>query len=253
MPKVKFCFEDLEFDKSESSVKIHQRETIKPKDKFQIENLKWTPKQKKFIELALLKETQVVLTTGPAGSSKTLLATFCALQLLNQQRISDIIYMRSAVESSDARLGFLPGDAENKLQYYNLPFMDKLDELVSPSTLKNLHKDKRLSIHPVNFARGMNWNAKCIIFDECQNSSIKEIITVLTRIGKFCKVFLLADPDQTDLKNGNRGGFLKIYKLLNDAKSKNKGIYNFEFSQEDIVRSELVKYLSERFKELALN
>ena len=99
----------------------------------------------------------------------------------------------------------------------------------------------------------MNWNTKCIIFDECQNSSIKEIITVLTRVGKFCKVFLLADPAQTDLKNGNKGGFLKIYNLLNDSKSKNKGIHNFEFSHEDIVRSELVKYLSERFKELALN
>tara|TARA_R100000008_G_scaffold86663_1_gene80733 strand:+ start:7642 stop:8406 length:765 start_codon:yes stop_codon:yes gene_type:complete len=251
MPKVTFCFEDLEFDGKASKVKIHQRETIKPKDKFQIENLKWTEKQKQFIELALNKETQVLLTDGPAGTSKTLLATYCALHLLNQQKVSDIIYMRSAVESSEARLGFLPGDAEEKLQYYNLPFMDKLDELISPTSLKNLQKDKRISCHPVNFARGMSWNAKCIIFDECQNSSLKEIITVLTRMGQFSKIFLLADPTQTDLKNGNRGGFKKIYDLLNDEKSKEMGINTFKFGHEDVVRSELVKYLSERFSEMA--
>lgn len=250
MPKVTFCFEDLDYDNEESLVKIHQRETIKPKDKFQIGNLKWTTNQKKFIRKALLKDTKVMLVDGPAGTSKTLLATFCALQLLNQQKVSDIIYVRSAVESSESRLGYLPGDAEEKLHYYNMPFMDKLDELITPSVLKNLIKDKRISCHPVNFARGMSWNGKCVIFDECQNSSLKEIVTVLTRIGQFSRIFLLADPAQTDLKNGNRGGFKKIYDLFNDDRSMKQGIQTFKFTHEDVVRSELVKYLCERFEEL---
>ena len=71
-----------------------------------------------------------------------------------------------------------------KLRFFNLPFLDKLDELLAESRIEKLEKEGRISMFPVNFARGMNWNAKCIILDEAQNSTEKEIITVLTRLGK---------------------------------------------------------------------
>jgi phosphate starvation-inducible protein PhoH len=162
----------------------------------------------------------------------------------------DIIYMRSAVESSDSRLGFLPGDADEKLHYYNLPFMDKLDELLHETTVKKLQKEKRVSIHPVNFARGMSWNSKAIIMDESQNSSMREIVTVLTRIGKYSRAFILADPMQTDLKNGNRGGFDKIFDVFDNEESREMGIETFEFTAEDIVRSELTKFVVTKIAEL---
>ena len=158
--------------------------------------------------------------------------------------------MRSAVESSDSRLGFLPGDADEKLHYYNLPFMDKLDELLHAATVKKLQKEKRVSIHPVNFARGMSWNSKAIIMDESQNSSIREIVTVLTRIGKYSRAFILADPMQTDLKNGNRGGFDKIFDVFDNEESREMGIETFEFTAEDIVRSELTKFVVTKIAEL---
>ena len=151
--------------------------------------------------------------------------------------------MRSAVESSDSRLGFLPGDADEKLHYYNLPFMDKLDELLNEETVKKLQKEKRVSIHPVNFARGMSWNGKAILLDEAQNSSFREIVTVLTRIGKYSRCFIMADPMQTDLKNGNRGGFEKLYGGFDDEESKSMGVHTFEFDESDIVRSELTKFI----------
>ena len=122
MPKVKSTrdFESLEI--LDGKVKVHQRETLKHKDTFYIDELNWTEKQKKFIDISLKKNTRVILCKGPAGSSKTLIAVYSALNLLNLSKVSDIIYMRSAVESSDSRLGFLPGDADEKLHYYNLPF-----------------------------------------------------------------------------------------------------------------------------------
>ena len=158
--------------------------------------------------------------------------------------------MRSAVESSDSRLGFLPGDADEKLHYYNLPFMDKLDELLSETTVKKLQKEKRVSIHPVNFARGMSWNSKAIILDEAQNSSLREIVTVLTRIGKYSRAFILADPMQTDLKNGQRGGFGKTFSIFDNKESRDMGIETFEFGTEDIVRSALTKFIVSKLSKL---
>ena len=102
---------------------------------------------------------------------------------------------------------------------------------------------------PVNFARGMNWKGKCIILDEAQNSTIKEITTVLTRMGEGSRCFVLADPMQTDLKNGNRGGFLKLYDIFNGEDSKAMGIHTFEFNEEDIVRSELTKFIVTKINE----
>ena len=234
--------------KKDTSPQVHQRDKIKAN--IDIKELNWTEKQKKFIELALHKDTKIMLINGPAGSSKSLISTYCALKLMNEKRISDIIYIRSAVESSDSKLGFLPGDASEKLHFYNLPFLEKLDELLCKRDVEELEKESRVSIYPVNYSRGMSWNAKCIIFDEAQNSTQKEIITVLTRLGKFSKCFVLADPFQTDLPPGKGGAFEKIHKVFSDQESKDNGIVSFDFNEDDIMRSELVKFLVKKFKNL---
>jgi len=158
--------------------------------------------------------------------------------------ISDIMYLRSAVESSESKLGFLPGSAEDKLRFYNMPFLDKLDELLVNTRPEKLEEEKRISMFPVNFARGMNWPAKCVILDEAQNSSLKEIITVLTRMGPQSRCFVLADPMQTDIRNEcHQGGFYNLLKIFNDEESRENGIHTFEFSEDDIMRSKLVKFL----------
>jgi phosphate starvation-inducible protein PhoH len=215
-----------------------------------VNQLPWTEKQKEFFKIALDKDTKVLFVNGPAGTAKTLLAVYCSLQLLNMKVISDIMYLRSAVESSEAKLGFLPGSAEDKLRFYNLPFLDKLDELLTESRAEKLESEGRISMFPVNFARGMNWVSKCIILDEAQNSTQKEIITVLTRMGKNSRCFVLADPMQTDLRSGTGGSFEKIYKVFSDEESAEHGIHTFQFTEEDIMRSELVKFVSKKLKTL---
>ena len=115
---------------------------------------------------------------------------------------------------------------------------------MSTKESEKLEKDKRISMFPVNFARGMNWKNKCIILDEAQNSTEKEITTVLTRLGKNSRCFLLADPMQTDLKREQiQNGFTNLSKLFSDQESEDMGIHSFEFTEEDIMRSELVKFL----------
>lgn len=212
--------------------------------KIKLNQFPWTEKQKEFFRIALDYNTKIVFVGGPAGTSKTLLATYCGLQLLNMKTISDIMYLRSAVESSDKSLGYLPGDANEKLRFYNLPLLDKLGELLTESTAQKLEDQNRVSMFPVNFARGMNWQDKCIILDEAQNSTKKEIITVLTRMGKGSRAFILADPMQTDLRSDSvKGGFEELHKIFSDEESQNMGVYNFQFTEDDIMRSELVKFL----------
>jgi phosphate starvation-inducible protein PhoH len=222
------------------------------KRQIKLNQFPWTEKQKEFFRVALDPSTNVVFVNGPAGTSKTLLSVYCGLQLLNMKVADDIMYLRSAVESSDKSLGYLPGDANEKLRFYNLPFLDKLDELLTESTAQKLEDQKRISMFPVNFARGMNWKHKCIILDEAQNSSVKEIITVLTRMGEGCRCFVLADPMQTDLKSeSSQGGFEGLSHIFSDEESVNMGIYTFEFSEEDIMRSELVKFLIKKIHKFA--
>jgi phosphate starvation-inducible PhoH-like protein len=218
------------------------------KTSLKIKELDWTQKQKDFFRTALSDETNIMFVKGPAGTSKSLLSVYCGIRLLNKKSISDIMYLRSAVESSESRLGFLPGSAEEKLSFYNLPFLDKLEELVTNCSVEKLEKEGRISMFPVNFARGMSWNGKFIILDEAQNSSKKEIITVLTRLGVGSKCFILGDPMQTDLR-GNNAAFDRMFELFSDDQSKSAGINTFEFDEEDIMRSDLVKFLVKKLKE----
>ena len=163
------------------------------------------------------------------------------------------MYLRSAVESSAHSLGFLPGSAEDKLKFYNLPFLDKLDELLAGTKVTKLQDEERVSMFPVNFARGLHWPSKVIILDEAQNSSYKELTTVLTRMGKHSRCFILADPMQTDLRHGG-GAFGAMYNLFrNDEESMNHGVQTFKFDEEDIMRSELVKFLVKKLRDVPNN
>ena len=221
------------------------RRTIK------VNQLPWTDKQKDFFKVALNHDTRIMFVNGPAGTSKSLLAVYCGLQLLNMKAISDIMYLRSAVESSDSKLGYLPGTAEDKLRFYNLPFLDKLDELLPTTRAEKLEQEGRISMFPVNFARGMNWRSKCVILDEAQNSSMKEITTVLTRLGQGSRCFVLADPMQTDLRNRDQiGGFEALYKTFSDQQSQEMGIHTFEFNTDDIMRSALCKFIVKKIRSI---
>jgi phosphate starvation-inducible PhoH-like protein len=227
---------------------VYQRDKVN--FEFLIKELPWTEKQKQLIELGLNKNVKCIFIKGPAGSSKTLTSVYLALHLLRAKKVSDIIFVRSAVESADSKIGYLPGTIDEKLEAYMVPFMEKIDELLQQNDKNKLKNDNRFSTTPVNYIRGLHWPAKCIIVDECQSITMKELITTITRIGQFSKVFLLGDPKQTDLPAGKAGGFESLYSLFNDEESREQGIYTFEFTEEDIVRSDFVKFIVRKLEQI---
>ncbi len=200
-----------------------------------------TEKQKEFLALASDKTTKIIFVSGPAGTSKTFLAVFHALTMINEKRVSDLIYVRSAVECSDAKLGFLPGEADEKMAPYIQPLLDKMTELLPKGDIDILVKEERVTGIPVGFLRGLNFNAKVIIGDEAQNMTFKELFTLITRTGEFSKVFILGDPEQSDI-NG-KSGFIKMLSHFDDEESRRNGIHVFRFTEDDIVRSGLVQFI----------
>ena len=211
-----------------------------------VRELNWTEKQKAFIELTTDKKTRVMFLSGPAGTSKTVLAVRSALQLMNLKKASEIIYVRSVVESASLSLGSLPGEAQDKFRPFAMPLLDKLEELLPAGDIKKLLTTERIKPIPVNYLRGASYNANVVIVDEAQNFTLPELITVITRIGKFSKFIILGDPMQTDLKNKDSSGFKPLFDVFNDTESQEQGIYCVEFGQEDIMRSELLKFIVNR-------
>lgn len=231
-------------EKKDTSPIIPQRSKIKKT--LEIFQRELTENQKRFIEVATDKATRLMFVSGPAGTSKTFLAVLVSLLLINQRKVSDLIYIRSAVECSDAKLGFLPGEADEKMAPYIQPLLDKLSEFLSKSDIDLLMKEERVSAIPVGFLRGLNWNAKSIIADEAQNMTFKELFTLITREGEFSRMFILGDPDQSDI-NG-KSGFTKMVGNFDDEESRANGIQVFHFTEEDIVRSGLVQFIIKKVK-----
>jgi len=231
----------------DTSPYVFQREKIS--HDLNIRELPWTEKQKALIELFLDKRCKVLFLKGVAGTSKTILSMYLGLRLLQMRKVSDIVLIRSAVESADSKLGYLPGDITDKFGVYLAPFNHKFEELLSKTQIDKLEKDNRFVICPINYARGLHFAAKFVCCDEAQNLTIAELNTLMTRMGEFAKVIVCGDPDQSDLPHG-KSGFTKVYDAFNTDEAIEQGIICAELTEDDIVRSALCKYITHKFKEI---
>lgn len=232
----------------DKSVKVPQRGkidyglTIRQRDDL-------TARQKELIDLILDRDTKVVFLSGPAGTSKTFVSVLAGLMLMQKHAVSDILYIRSVVESASRSMGYLPGEAGDKMEPYLRPLRDKLDEMLPANEVNQLVKDQRVEGVPVGFLRGASFNARFIFADEAQNLDHKELLTVLTRVGRFSKLIVAGDPLQPDI-NG-KSGFAPLYKLFDDEESRANGVHCFTFTKDDIVRSGLVRYIVDRIERQA--
>ena len=233
--------------RSDSQLQDQIRENEKPRT-LKIKHKKFTDKQKNFVDIGLADNANMMFINGPAGSAKTYISIYCGLKLLSEQKVEELVYIRNAVESSDHKLGFLPGAQDDKMAPYLEPLKDKLEEFLSIVDIKYLQDDNRIYGVPVGFLRGASWTDKFVIVDEAQNMTEKELITIMTRVGENTRVFICGDTMQSDI--GNKSGFANIQNLFNDESSKEQGIFTFEFDEDDIIRSKLVKFIVRRIKSL---
>lgn len=229
----------------DSSPHVHQRDKIG----FDLDikhRSDLTDRQKEFIDLVLDKKSKMIFVKGPAGTSKTYVSILAGLILLQARRMSDIIYIRSIAESASKDLGSLPGEIGSKISPFLMPLMDKLDELLPKAQVDRLIKEERVHGLPINYVRGASYAAKVVVADEAQNLNESELTTLISRIGEYSKFILCGDPFQSDI--GRKTGFMNLYNLFNDDESKENGIFTFEFTKEDIVRSGVLRYIMEKLE-----
>ena len=195
---------------------------------------------KAFVEQAVDDSSQIMFCDGPAGSSKTYLAVYVALSMLRDKKIDEIVYIRSIVESATRKLGSLPGEVDEKFKPWSIPLIEKCDELVGKQVTEMLFNSDYLKSIPVNFLRGSTFMNNVVIVDEAQNLEHSELVTILTRFGKNCKLFVIGDSLQSDIQ---KSGFEKIMKAFDTDDSHTEGIHAFHFTEEDITRSKLLKFI----------
>ena len=229
----------------DNSPKIHQKEKIN--FELKIRELPWTDRQKEIIDAVLNKKADMAIVDGIWGSGKSIIALYCCLHLLNQKKISNILYIRNIVQSGSGTLGWLGGDLQTRLSPYMLPLQQKLEELLPADQVKRLINDGIVESQPVALLRGTSYNAYGIILDEVGCMERPDIMLALSRVGKFSKVFAVGDSWQTDVKNS---GLKEIYDIFDDEESKEHGIYTFKLQEEmDVMRSEFLKFIMKKVKD----
>jgi phosphate starvation-inducible PhoH-like protein len=194
-----------------------------------------------FVELGVLKDTNMMFIDGPAGSAKTYCAAYLGLNMLKTRAVDEIIYIRSIIESASKSMGSLPGEIDDKFYPWSIPLKEKLDELLVPGVSSMLFDTGHVRAIPVNYVRGLTFARSFVIIDEAQNLTRSELVTIMTRFGEDSKMIIIGDTKQSDI-NG-KSGFREIYNTFNDKQSEEQHIYCFKFTEQDIVRSELLKFI----------
>jgi phosphate starvation-inducible PhoH-like protein len=227
--------------KSNSSASIQLNPLEFYSIKFKERKFNFNSKQRQLLAFILDPDIKIIFVSGPAGSSKTYMSIYGCLQIMSKDYEKDLLYIRSIAESADKGLGSLPGDISDKFDPFLMPLYDKLDEMVYEGDTAYMKKTERISAVPINFLRGANWNNKLIVADEAQNFTFKELTTLLTRVGENTKLLICGDFMQSDI-NG-RSGFQEMFDLFSGDDSLENGITSLRFTNRDIVRSKILKYI----------
>ncbi len=198
-------------------------------------------KQKEYVKA--LKNNQIVMSLGPAGTGKTYLAVAVALTMLLDKKVERIILSRPAVEAGE-RLGFLPGDMKEKIDPYLRPLYDSLHDLFDYDKIQRKIETGEIEIAPLAFMRGRTLKNSFAILDEAQNATRTQIKMFLTRIGENSKLVVNGDPSQIDLPNKNNSGLIESQKILKGIKE----ISIINFDHNDVIRHPLVTKIVEAYQ-----
>jgi phosphate starvation-inducible PhoH-like protein len=204
-----------------------------------------TPKtlgQHQYIEA--IRQHDLTLGVGPAGTGKTYLAMAMAIATLREEKVARIILTRPAVEAGEA-LGFLPGDLYEKINPYLRPLYDALYDMLPIEEIQRHLERGTIEIAPLAYMRGRTLNNAFIILDEAQNSTSEQMLMFLTRLGHNSKAVITGDPSQVDLPINKRSGLIEALRILRKV----EGIAILEFQKRDVIRHALVQRIISAYEE----
>jgi len=201
-----------------------------------------TFRQRQYIEA--LRKRDLTFCIGPAGTGKTFLAVVVAVQALLTNQYEKLILTRPAVEAGE-KLGFLPGDLQQKIDPYLRPLYDAINEFIDPEKLPSLMERGVIEVAPLAYMRGRTLNNAFVIVDEAQNTTPSQIKMVLTRLGFHSRMVITGDMTQTDLLPNQQSGLAVAVNVLRHV----EGIAFCEFSQKDVVRHPLVQRIVAAYEE----
>ena len=230
------------FEIEESNVKSF-KQLIKTPKKSVIARSK---KQSEYIKA--LKENDIIMSLGPAGTGKSFLAVSVAVTLLMEKKIDRVILSRPAVEAGE-KLGFLPGDMKEKVDPYLRPLYDALYELFGADKIDKKIENGEIEIAPLAFMRGRTLKNCFAILDEAQNATETQIKMFLTRIGENSKLVVNGDPSQVDLINKKHSGLVKSRDILKNLEE----IKVIEFDHNDVVRHPLVSKIIKAYQNKSID
>jgi phosphate starvation-inducible PhoH-like protein len=197
--------------------------------------------QRRYIEA--IQSNDIVFGIGPAGTGKSYLAVAMAVQALTQKQVTRIVLARPAVEAGE-RLGFLPGDLQEKVDPYLRPLYDALFDLMDAERVAKMLEKRIIEVAPLAFMRGRTLADAFIILDEAQNTTSEQMKMALTRIGFGSKAVITGDVTQIDLPTGKRSGLVEAERIL----SKVEGIEFVYFTDKDVVRHRLVQQIIKAYE-----
>jgi len=198
--------------------------------------------QRKYIQA--IQEKDVVFGIGVAGTGKTYLAVAMAVQALMQKQVNRIVLARPAVEAGE-KLGFLPGDLQDKVDPYLRPLYDALFDLIDYERVTRLLEKRVIEVAPLAFMRGRTLSDAFIILDEAQNTTSEQMKMFLTRIGFGSKAVITGDVTQVDLPTGKRSGLIEAERILANLDD----IEFVYFTDKDVVRHKLVQLIIRAYEE----
>jgi len=196
--------------------------------------------QQKYVDY--IKHNDIVFGIGPAGTGKTYLAMAMAVAALREGEVERLVLTRPAVEAGE-KLGFLPGDLQEKVDPYLRPLYDALYDMVEYEKLQRLFHQRTVEVAPLAYMRGRTLSNAFIILDEAQNTSPEQMKMFLTRMGTGSRMVVTGDVTQIDLPTGKTSGLIEAQRIL----SKVKGVEFVLFSPKDVVRHQLVQNILEAY------
>jgi phosphate starvation-inducible PhoH-like protein len=207
-------------------------------------SIQLTANQRKFAET--IEDNQIIVCTGPAGTAKTFVTMHTSLKLIGMREYDKVIITKPAQESGE-KLGFLPGDINEKIAPYMESFVNTLEKMIGKLETKQFVERGFIEPRPLAYMRGSTFDRSIMILDEAQNCDLRQLILFVTRMGETSKVIICGDVEQYDIAK-NVSGLNDFIKIISNI----QGAATFNFERGDIVRSKILIDITDNYNQWKL-